>query len=175
MALARLLLLCLVGEVWDAETKPTEFVCNKSARRTFNIVAEVESALSNCNGSSMLSALVRLPCVELHVASWENKSHQEKRGDIVASLRLLVEDVELARALSQPGCAASLLQRLKNNINNYLLILRNLQLRGAVMSPALSCVPRSTHSLSIVLLHYNQLVSGKLERFMVDLKDRCTS
>lgn len=43
------------------------------------------------------------------------------------------------------------------------------------MSPALSCVPRSTQSLSTVLLNYNQLISGKLERFMVDLEDGCIS
>uniref|UniRef100_UPI0037E740EA thrombopoietin isoform X3 n=1 Tax=Semicossyphus pulcher TaxID=241346 RepID=UPI0037E740EA len=148
MALSRLLLLCVVAsKVWDAETKPVEFVCNKSARRALNIVAEVEAAL-----------------------------HQEKRGDIVASLRLLVEGVEVVRAQSQPGCAASLLQRLENNINNYLLILRHLQLnQGPAVSPTLSCVPRSTQSLSTVLMNYNQLVSGKLERLMVDLEGRCTS
>lgn len=54
--------------------------------------------------------------------------HQEKRGDIVASLRLLIEGVKVVRALSQPGCAASPLQRLENNVNNYLLILTQLQL-----------------------------------------------
>uniref|UniRef100_UPI0037E7AFBA thrombopoietin isoform X2 n=1 Tax=Semicossyphus pulcher TaxID=241346 RepID=UPI0037E7AFBA len=176
MALSRLLLLCVVAsKVWDAETKPVEFVCNKSARRALNIVAEVEAALSNCSGSTTLSTLVQLPCTELNVASWENKSHQEKRGDIVASLRLLVEGVEVVRAQSQPGCAASLLQRLENNINNYLLILRHLQLNGPAVSPTLSCVPRSTQSLSTVLMNYNQLVSGKLERLMVDLEGRCTS
>lgn len=122
-----------------------------------------------------LSTPVQLPCTELHVASWENKSHQEKRGDIVASLRLLIEGVKVVRTPSQPGCEASLLQRLENNIDNYLLILTELQLSGPAVSPALSCVPGSTQSLSTVLLTYNHLISGKLERFMVDLKDRCIS
>lgn len=54
--------------------------------------------------------------------------HQEKRGDIAASLRLLIESVKVVRAQSQPGCAASLMQRLENNINNYLLIVVRLQL-----------------------------------------------
>ncbi|XP_054452461.1 thrombopoietin isoform X1 [Anoplopoma fimbria] len=176
MALSRLLLLCVVAsKVWDAETKPIEFVCNKSARRALNIVAEMESALSDCNGSANLSTPVQLPCTELHVASWENKSHQDKRGDIVASLRLLLEGVNVVKAQCQPGCAASLLQRLKNNINNYLLILTHLQLSGPTMSPALSCVPRSTHSLNTILSNYNRLISGKLERFMVNLSDRCIS
>ncbi|XP_070774868.1 thrombopoietin [Enoplosus armatus] len=176
MALSRLLLLCMVAfEVWDAETKPIEFVCNKGARRAISIVTAMESAQTGCNGSTILSTPVQLPCTELHVASWENKSHQEKRGDIVASLRLLIESVKVVRAPSQPGCADSLLQRLENNVNNYLLILTHLQLSGPVVSPELSCVPRSTQSLSTVLLNYHQLISGKLDRFMVDLEDRCTS
>ncbi|XP_040000042.1 thrombopoietin isoform X2 [Xiphias gladius] len=175
MALSRLLLLCMVAsEVWDAETKPIDFVCNRSARRAMNIVAEMESALSDCNGIMTLSTPVQLPCTELHVASWENKSHQEKRGDIVASLRLLIESVKVVRALSQPGCGASILQRLENNINNYLVILTHLHLSGPVVSPLLSCVPGSSQSLSAILLSYNQLISGKLELFMVKLEDRCT-
>ncbi|XP_067461975.1 thrombopoietin isoform X3 [Thunnus thynnus] len=129
MALSRLLLLCMVAsEVWDAETKPIDFVCNRVARRALNVVAEMQSALKDCNGSMTLSTPVQLPCTELHVASWENKSHQEKRGDIGASLRLLVEGVKVVRALSQAGCGAVLLQRLEHNINNYLLILTHLQL-----------------------------------------------
>uniref|UniRef100_A0A8C2ZM64 Thrombopoietin n=1 Tax=Cyclopterus lumpus TaxID=8103 RepID=A0A8C2ZM64_CYCLU len=133
-----LLLLCMVAsEVWHTETNPTEFVCNRGARRAMNIVAEMESAL--------------LPCTELHVASWENKSHQEKRGGIVASLRLLLEGLKVVRAPSQPGCAASLLQRLKNNVNNYLLILTHLQLsvRSKHTSSTVLCSskhPESEHS-----------------------------
>ncbi|KAM7400633.1 hypothetical protein PAMA_005024 [Pampus argenteus] len=173
MALSRLLLLCMVAsELWDAETKPVDFVCNRAARRAMNIVAEMQKALKNdCNGSMTFSTPVQLPCAELHVASWEIKSvcwrmyeskilkhgrfltcimliffclekniyffciclyvllqHQEKRGDIRASLRLLIEGVKVVRALSQAGCGAMLLQRLEHNINNYLLILTHLQL-----------------------------------------------
>ncbi|XP_050925987.1 thrombopoietin isoform X1 [Lates calcarifer] len=177
MALSRLLLLCMVAsEVWDAETKPIHFVCNRAARRAMNIVAELESTLKGCNSVMTLSTPVQLPCTELHVASWENKSHQERRGDVVASLRLLIEGVKVVKALSQPGCGTLLLQRLENNINNYLLILTDLQLsQGPVVSPSLSCVPQSSQSLSTVLLRYNQLISGKLEQFMIHLEDRCTS
>nr|XP_046263518.1 thrombopoietin isoform X2 [Scatophagus argus] len=175
MALSRFLLLCMVAsEVFDAETKPIDFVCNRGARRSLNIVAEIERALSDCNGFTTFPTPVQLPCTELHVASWENKSHQEKRGDIVASLRLLIESVKAVRVPTQPGCAVSLLQRLERNINNYLLLLTHLQISGPVVSTALSCVPRSTQSLSTVLLNYNRLISGKLEWFMVDLEDRCT-
>ncbi|XP_071348642.1 thrombopoietin isoform X2 [Trachinotus anak] len=176
MALSRLLLLCMVAsEVWDAETKSTDFVCNRASRRTMNIVAELEDALRVCNGGMTFSTPIQLPCTELHIASWENKSHQEKRGDIAASLRLLIEGVKVVRALSHPGCVALLLQRLENNINNYLLILTHLQLSGPVVSPSLSCVPRSSQSLSTVLMRYNQLISGKLEQFMVNLEGRCTN
>lgn len=70
--------------------------------------------------------------------------HQEKRGDIVASLQVLVEDVKAARALSQPGCASSLLQRLEHSINNYLHILTHLEMdvrtcRASLVSLCLRC------------------------------------
>lgn len=35
----------VASEVWDAETKPKDFVCNRAARRAMNIVAGMESAL----------------------------------------------------------------------------------------------------------------------------------
>lgn len=94
-----LLLLCVVAsEVWDAETKPIEFVCHKGMRRSLNIAADMERALvspanpphsaplstsaltatsplqRSCNASMMLSTPVQLPCVELHVTSWQNKT-----------------------------------------------------------------------------------------------------
>ncbi|KAM6918606.1 thrombopoietin isoform 1-T1 [Xenentodon cancila] len=169
-----LLLLCVVAfRVWDTETKPIRFVCNRAARKGLNIVPEMETALNDCIGLTMLSTPAQLPCTELHVATWENKSEQEKRGDIVASLNLLIKGVKTVRILTEGGCEM-LLQRLENNINNYLLILTNLQLSGPVLPPSLSCVPQSTLSLRTVLWSYNQLISGKLERFIVNLEYRCT-
>ena len=35
----------VASEVWDAKTKPIDFVCNRAARRAMNIVAEMRSAL----------------------------------------------------------------------------------------------------------------------------------
>uniref|UniRef100_A0A3Q2WDP1 Thrombopoietin n=1 Tax=Haplochromis burtoni TaxID=8153 RepID=A0A3Q2WDP1_HAPBU len=227
----------IASEVWDSETKSTEFVCSRAARKALNIVPKMSSALvrmslpsslasrsiyfkemgcfttsiwmlylirllsvvtcsqpvhlsvlslslvspvspplqSNCNGSATLSTQVQLPCTELHAASWEHKSEREKRGEIVASLRLLVEGVKSERSLRPAGCGALLLQRLENNINNYLLILTRLQLSGAVVTPSLSCVPRSTQSLRTVLMSYNLLISAKLEWFMVGLEHKCTN
>ncbi|XP_075339503.1 thrombopoietin isoform X2 [Odontesthes bonariensis] len=174
MALSRLLLLCMVAsEVWDTETKPIAFVCSSAARKTMNIVPEIETALSECSDSMTLSTPAKLPCTELHIATWERKSDQEKRGDIVASLRLLFEGVKTLRILTQAGCGTLLLQRLENNINNYLMILTHLQLSGPLLPSSLSCVPRSTQSLRVVFRSYNQLISGKLERFIVNLEDRC--
>ncbi|XP_054612508.1 thrombopoietin isoform X1 [Dunckerocampus dactyliophorus] len=129
MALSRFLLLCmLASEVWDAGTKPIDFVCSRSARRAMNIVSEIQTAMNDCNSSTSLSTPVHLPCTVLHVASWERKSHQERRQDISASLRLLMEGVKVARHPSQAECSLVLLQRLEHNINSYLLILTHLQL-----------------------------------------------
>ncbi|XP_076001290.1 thrombopoietin isoform X2 [Genypterus blacodes] len=178
MALSRLLLLCMVAsEVWDVQTRPIDFVCNRDARRAMNIVAEMEAALRVCDGSTTLSTLVQLPCIQVHKASWGNKSvcdPQEQRGDIVASLKLLIEDVKVLKAASQPGCTSSLLHRLERSINNYLRILTHLELSGPAESPALSCVPQSTQSLSTILWTYNRLLSGKLEGLMDNLADKCT-
>ncbi|KAM9719526.1 thrombopoietin isoform 1-T1 [Menidia menidia] len=175
MALSRLLLLCMVAsEVWGTETKPIEFVCSRTARKAMNIGPEIETALSDCINSTSLSTLVQLPCTELHIATWGEKTDQEKRGDIVASLNLLFEGVKNLRILTEGECGTVPLQRLENNINNYLMILTHLQLSGPLLHPSLSCIPRRTQSLKAVLRSYNQLISGKLERFIVNLEDRCT-
>ncbi|KAJ0058686.1 hypothetical protein NL108_000427, partial [Boleophthalmus pectinirostris] len=81
-----------------------------------------------CEELVTLPTAVQLPCTALHVATWGNKSLQEKREDLVASLRLLTEGVNAVSALSQSACAASVLRRLQHNINNYLLILLHLDL-----------------------------------------------
>ncbi|XP_057713690.1 thrombopoietin isoform X3 [Corythoichthys intestinalis] len=100
MALSRLLLLCmLASEVRYAETKPIDFVCSRSARRAMNIGTEMETAL-----------------------------HHERRQDISASLKPLLESIKVARSLDQAECGSVLLQKLEHNINSYLLILTHLQL-----------------------------------------------
>ncbi|XP_049602490.1 thrombopoietin [Syngnathus scovelli] len=181
MALSRLLLLplllLLAYQVLCAQSKPVDFECSRSARRALNIVEEMQAALNNCNGSSSLLRPVQLTCAELHVASWERKSHHERRQDIVVSLRHLLESVKVARPLSQAECASLLLQRLEHNINSYLLVLTHLQLSDKqdkqVESTELFCVPGSTLSLSTVLLNYRRLITGKLERLMMSLESRC--
>ncbi|XP_024908237.1 thrombopoietin isoform X2 [Cynoglossus semilaevis] len=142
-----LLLICmLASKVWDSGTKPIDFVCNRAARRVLNLVPEMEKLLNDC--SDVITTSFQLPCTELNVASWETKSLQVRRGDIVASLMLLQDGVKVMRALSQPECGASLLQRLENNIRNYLYILTSLQLSGPAMNPTLSCVPQLSQSLN---------------------------
>ncbi|KAM4605142.1 thrombopoietin isoform 2-T2 [Polymixia lowei] len=169
-----LLLLCMIAEMWDAEARPVDFVCDRESRRAMNTVAEMETALGVCDDLATLSSPVQLPCIKVHKASWESKSQQEKRGDIVASFGVLSNGVKAVRALSQPGCSSSLLQRLEHSINNYLHILTHLELNGPVESPVLSCVPSSTQSMSTVLWSYSRLITGKLEWLVVSLADRCT-
>uniref|UniRef100_A0A3B4AJ68 Thrombopoietin n=1 Tax=Periophthalmus magnuspinnatus TaxID=409849 RepID=A0A3B4AJ68_9GOBI len=124
-----LLLLCVVIS-WprDAQSLYIDFVCNKTVREALNIVSQMESDLLDCDDVATLPRAVQLPCTALHVASWGNKSLQEKRGDLVASLRLLIEGVKSASALNQTACATSVLRKLQHNVNNYLLILAHLDL-----------------------------------------------
>ncbi|XP_055007747.1 thrombopoietin isoform X2 [Boleophthalmus pectinirostris] len=129
MAVGSLLLLCVATSwPWDAQTLYIDFVCNKPVREALNIVSQMESELLLCEELVTLPTAVQLPCTALHVATWGNKSLQEKREDLVASLRLLTEGVNAVSALSQSACAASVLRRLQHNINNYLLILLHLDL-----------------------------------------------
>ncbi|XP_034038572.1 thrombopoietin isoform X2 [Thalassophryne amazonica] len=175
MALNKLLLLWMVAsELRDAETKPIDFVCNRTARRAMNAAAaEMANTLSNCNALVTLATPVQLPCVALHKASWENTSHKQKRDDIADSLRHLSNGIKVARVQTQPGCVSSLLQRLERSASNYVHILTNLDLSGPVESPASTCVPQSSSSLSTVLRAYTRLISGKLEALMEKLVDKC--
>ncbi|KAM9428690.1 uncharacterized protein ACWYII_019627 isoform 4-T5 [Salvelinus alpinus] len=130
MALSRLLLLCMVASaVWNAETRPIDFVCDRESRRDMNTVAEMEAALADCDALKMLPSPIQLPCIKVHKASWERKSAQEKKGDIAASLRVLSRSVRVVKTLSQPGCAATLLERLEHTVNNYLHIITHLDIR----------------------------------------------
>uniref|UniRef100_A0A674CWN3 Thrombopoietin n=1 Tax=Salmo trutta TaxID=8032 RepID=A0A674CWN3_SALTR len=125
-----LLLLCMVAsEVWNAETRPIDFVCDRESRRDMNTVAEMEAALADCDALKTLPSPIQLPCIKVHKASWERKSAQEKKGDIAASLRALSRSVRVVKTLSQPGCAATLLERLEHTVNNYLHIITHLDVR----------------------------------------------
>uniref|UniRef100_A0A4W5RLN5 Thrombopoietin n=2 Tax=Hucho hucho TaxID=62062 RepID=A0A4W5RLN5_9TELE len=174
MALSRLLLLFMVAsEVWNAETRPIDFVCDRESRRDMNTVAEMEAALADCDALKTLPFPIQLPCIKVHKASWERKSAHEKKGDIAASLGALSRSVLVVKTLSQPGCAAILLERLEHTVNNYLLIITHLDIRGSVESPLFSCTPQSTHSLSTVLWTFSRLITGKLEWLMTDLTHGC--
>uniref|UniRef100_A0A8C8JDQ1 Thrombopoietin n=1 Tax=Oncorhynchus tshawytscha TaxID=74940 RepID=A0A8C8JDQ1_ONCTS len=174
MALSRLLLLCMVAsEVWNAETRPIDFVCDRESRRDMNTVAEMAAALADCDGLKMLPSPIQLPCIKVHKASWERKSAQEKKGDIAATLRALSRSVSVVKTLSQPGCAATLLERLEHTVNNYLHIITHLDIRGSVESPLFSSTAESTHSLSTVLWTFSRLITGKMEWLMADLTHGC--
>ncbi|KAM9460242.1 thrombopoietin isoform 2-T3 [Salvelinus alpinus] len=129
MALSRLLLLCMVAsEVWDAETRPIDFVCERESRRDLNTVADMEAALADCDVLKTLPSPIQLPCIKVHKASWERKSAQEKRRDIAVSLGALTGSLRVVRTLSQPGCASTLLERLEHTVNNYLHIVTHLDI-----------------------------------------------
>uniref|UniRef100_A0A3Q2XHW9 Thrombopoietin n=1 Tax=Hippocampus comes TaxID=109280 RepID=A0A3Q2XHW9_HIPCM len=166
------------GPLSYAGSKPIDFVCSRSARRAMNIVAEMQTALVS---STILPTPVQLPCTELHVASWERKSHHERRQDISASLRHLFESVKVARPIGQAECGSVLLLRLERNINSYLLILTHLQLSVRGCQGDIIAVAKSTnHSFCDLLVkctqtvHYRRLITGKLERLMMSLESECT-
>uniref|UniRef100_A0A4W5RG77 Thrombopoietin n=1 Tax=Hucho hucho TaxID=62062 RepID=A0A4W5RG77_9TELE len=128
---------------------------------------------ADCDALKTLPFPIQLPCIKVHKASWERKSAHEKKGDIAASLGALSRSVLVVKTLSQPGCAAILLERLEHTVNNYLLIITHLDIRGSVESPLFSCTPQSTHSLSTVLWTFSRLITGKLEWLMTDLTHGC--
>ncbi|KAM9428687.1 uncharacterized protein ACWYII_019627 isoform 2-T3 [Salvelinus alpinus] len=182
----------VASAVWNAETRPIDFVCDRESRRDMNTVAEMEAALADCDALKMLPSPIQLPCIKVHKASWERKSvryqtlqllllnaddlfspAQEKKGDIAASLRVLSRSVRVVKTLSQPGCAATLLERLEHTVNNYLHIITHLDIRGSVESPFFSSTAESTHSLSTVLWTFSRLITGKIEWLMADLTHGC--
>lgn len=57
-----LLLLCMVAsEVWNAETRPIDFVCDRESRRDMNTVAEMAAALVNLYVFNNLPSAVVVP------------------------------------------------------------------------------------------------------------------
>ncbi|XP_036410827.1 thrombopoietin [Megalops cyprinoides] len=169
-----LLVFCMVAsEVPDIQTRPIDFVCDDHARRDMNMVKELEAAMNDCSGSALLPSSIQLPCVKINKASWEKKSMQEKRGDILAALGTLAQGVRVTRMLTTPGCQFSLLERLEHSITNYLHIVTHLELTGEAESPVTSCPSQVTQNLGQVLRHFSWLLTGKLEWLIAELKTQC--
>ncbi|KAJ8357834.1 hypothetical protein SKAU_G00206280 [Synaphobranchus kaupii] len=169
-----LLLLCMASsEVGDIQARPIDFVCDDHARRDMNTVKELESVMRGCSGSALLPSPITLPCMKTHKASWDMKSMQQKRGDIVAALRTLAQAVGGVRSVLLSECHASLLQRLERSVTNYLHILTHLELTGEADSSVTACLTQSTQNLGHVLLNFSRLLTGKLEWFVAELSPRC--
>ncbi|XP_035277507.1 thrombopoietin isoform X2 [Anguilla anguilla] len=88
-----LLLSMAASDIPGVQARPIDFVCDGHARRDLNTVKELESGMGECSGSALLPLPITLPCMKTHKASWDRKSVQQKRGDIVAALRALAQGV----------------------------------------------------------------------------------
>ncbi|KAI1883079.1 hypothetical protein AGOR_G00241550 [Albula goreensis] len=169
-----LLLLCTTAsKVRDVQARPIDFVCDDQARRDMNMVKELEAGMRECRGSDKLPLAIPLPCVKIHKASWENKSMQEKRGDILAALQTLVQGVRENRPLVLAECQLSLLERLDRSVTNYLHIVTHMELSGEPESLVTSCPSQSTQNLGHVLWHFSRLLTGKLEWLVSELSSQC--
>ncbi|KAJ8271153.1 hypothetical protein GJAV_G00123350 [Gymnothorax javanicus] len=170
-----LLLLCMAAsEVFDIQARPIDFVCDDNARRDMNTVKELELIMGECNGSAHLPSTVTLPCAKTHKASWDRKSMQQKRGDIVTALRMLAEGVRAVRSsASLPECQSSLLERLERSITNYLHILARLELQGEAEGSVTACPSQPTQDLGLVLWNLSCLLTGKLEWLVAEMRSQC--
>ncbi|KAG7470990.1 hypothetical protein MATL_G00119780 [Megalops atlanticus] len=169
-----LLLLCMAAsEVRGVQARPIDFVCDDQTRRDMNNVKELEAAMGECSGSSILPATIHLPCVRIHKATWDKKSLQEKKGQIQMTLKTLGEGLQRARAQAPPGCQVSLLERIEHSVTNYLHIVTHLEISGKEEGLDLTCHTQNTQDLGQVLLQYGRLLRGKLEWFVLELRDRC--
>ncbi|XP_064158773.1 thrombopoietin-like isoform X1 [Anguilla rostrata] len=177
MDLNRALLLLLymaASEVQDIQTRPIDFVCDYQARRSMNKVEEIKSAMGECDGSDLLPSAIPLPCVGINMGAWRKKSLQQKRGQVLAALKVLTEGLKMVRAKTQNGCQSTLLERLEHSVTNYLHIVMNLDiLQDKGEGQDFACQSRNTLNLDQVLMQYNKLLSGMLEMFMLELKDMC--
>ncbi|XP_056322242.1 thrombopoietin isoform X2 [Danio aesculapii] len=127
MDLSRVLVVVfsmVVSELSHVHTRPIDFVCDSEARRVMNKVKDLQEEKVVCSGVDALPSSIQLPCISIHKATWERKSVQERRAEILLSLGTLAQDVRSAKTLSQPGCGLTLLKRLEHSINNYLHVVR---------------------------------------------------
>ncbi|XP_028833519.1 thrombopoietin isoform X2 [Denticeps clupeoides] len=146
MAVSNLLLpvLLLASALWHGQTRPADFVCDGDTRVKMNQVKELEAMVVH-----------------------------EKRGEILLSLETLVQDVKAARKLVESGCGSSMLERLEHSAKNYLHIVSHLSIKaepGNVDSPSQN---KQTQDIGQVLKYFGQLLKGRLEWLIGDLKDSC--
>ncbi|XP_028833518.1 thrombopoietin isoform X1 [Denticeps clupeoides] len=168
MAVSNLLLpvLLLASALWHGQTRPADFVCDGDTRVKMNQVKELEAMVAECSSVNPLPSQIHLPRTRINVAAWKRKSVHEKRGEILLSLETLVQDVKAARKLVESGCGSSMLERLEHSAKNYLHIAEP----GNVDSPSQN---KQTQDIGQVLKYFGQLLKGRLEWLIGDLKDSC--
>ncbi|XP_061098732.1 thrombopoietin [Conger conger] len=168
-----LLLYTAASRVPGMQARPIDFVCDDQARRDMNTVQELEASMGECHGSALLPSPITLPCVKTHKASWDMKSKQEKRGDIVAALRTLSQGVKEVRLSPLSECQAPLLEKLERSVTNYLHIVTHLELTGEGNRSVTACPSQPSQNLSLVLWNFSRLLTGKLEWLAAELTSQC--
>ncbi|XP_017212992.1 thrombopoietin isoform X1 [Danio rerio] len=165
----------VVSELSHVHTRPIDFVCDSEARRVMNKVKDLQEEKVICSGVDALPSSIQLPCISIHKATWERKSVQERRAEILLSLGTLAQDVRSARTLSQPGCGLTLLKRLEHSINNYLYVVRLLHVeQGEQEGPAVErCLGQPSKDLGLVLKYFGLLLTGKLELLIAEMAKWC--
>lgn len=175
MAYSRLLLL-LIGVISshlpDVQAKDTDFWCNFHVRKRMQEKI-LDHNMVNCVGSDTLSTSVQLPCVEVNIAEWKNKTLPQKRAEVVGALQMFQDGVQGVRNQTTLQCQIPLLENLTHHITNHLEIVKGLQLQNDLMMPSQIAVQScsSQTSLNGVLTEYRRLLRGKLKLLASDLKN----
>ncbi|XP_034404817.1 thrombopoietin [Cyclopterus lumpus] len=167
-------LLLLIGVISSVPARPTDFWCNRQARKNMEKTTEGLSAdVVTCVGADTLPSPVQLPCVLVHATQWANKTLQQKRAEVFGALRVFLDGVQGAKNRSTSKCQTSLLGRLERHVTNYVAIVGGLRVRNGTTTPPRRAVQTcsSVTSTSSVLKQYGNLLKGKLERLAVDLRD----
>ncbi|XP_030298186.1 thrombopoietin isoform X2 [Sparus aurata] len=176
MAYSRLLLL-LIGVITshlpEVQAAPIDFWCNSPDRKMMaNMIDGLKDGMAGCVGPDTLSSPVQLPNVGLSMAEWANKTIQQKHSEVIGALKMFQDGVQGARDQTTVQCQTQMLERLRQSIANYLVIINRLQIQNDTGTPSHSAVQGSSHtSLNKVLDQFRLLLKGKLEYFAIDLQE----
>ncbi|XP_078023488.1 uncharacterized protein LOC144462773 isoform X2 [Epinephelus lanceolatus] len=171
------LLLLLIGVISchlpEVQARPTDFWCNPQARKTMERKTEgLRKDMAACVGENTLPSPVQLPCVSINTTEWANKTLRQKHAEVVEALQVFQDGVQGAKDQTTSGCLTSLLEKLEHHITNYLAIVSSVQIQDDTVTPSQSAAQNcsSSSSTNEVLKQYENLLQGKLERFVADLR-----
>ncbi|XP_058274522.1 thrombopoietin isoform X2 [Hemibagrus wyckioides] len=169
-----LLLNLVLSELSHPEAKPLDFVCVNDVRKVMNKVKDLQEDLAHCGTAALLPVPVRTPYIRVNFQTWQSKPIPVRRAEILQSLRMLAQDIHHARNQSQDQCAVRLLDRLEHNINNYIHTLTQIHTQSG--PDGLKVQAPSFHhftNLSLVLQHFDRLISRKLEWLVNEMAREC--